>query len=279
MSKKVCLFMLLLFVFLPQPAARGLEIMLPQVYQGGLDLSGWLMSEKLDGIRGYWDGRRLLSRNGLPFHPPPQFTANFPDFPVEGEIWGGRGTFETTVSIVRRDSVEPGWLSLKFAVFDAPTVPGGFEQRLSRVSAWFEHHPAPHAFVIPQQPAGDAKRLQEELRRVEEGGGEGLVLRKSGSPYTVGRSPDVLKVKSYEDREGLVVEQLFGEGENGDRLTSLLIELPESRIRFKLGNGLSDELRRRPPPVGATFTFKHYGYYDTGVPRFPSYLHTDFADQ
>jgi len=278
MLKRVALF-LLLFAVLLQSAAQGLEIMLPQVYEGGLDLSGWLMSEKLDGVRGYWDGSRLFSRNGLPFHPPPEFTVNFPDFPIEGEIWGGRGTFEQTVSIVRRQEADPDWLTLKFAIFDAPTSDGGFETRLARASAWFSLHPASHAFVIEHGPVGTAERLQGELTRVEKLGGEGLVLRKSDSLYTVGRSPDILKVKSYADREGRVVEQIFGEGVDKERLASLLVELPDSGIKFKIGTGFSDKLRRFPPAVGTTITFKYYGYYDSGVPRFPSYLHSDFADR
>lgn len=278
MIKRVSGF-LLLFVLLAFPPAQGLEIMLPQVYEGGIDLSGWLMSEKLDGIRGYWDGHRLLSRNGNPLHPPPEFTENFPDFPVEGEIWGGRGTFESTLSIVRRQEEDSGWLTLKFALFDAPTTEGVFERRLARAAAWFALHPAPHAYVIEHGPVGTALRLQAELERVEKAGGEGLVLRKADSLYTVGRSPDILKVKSYADREGLVVEQIFEDEQTKMRLASLLIELPESKVRFKIGTGFTDMVRRNPPPVGVMVTFKYYGYYESGVPRFPSYLHTDYGDR
>lgn len=278
MSKKVSGF-LLLFVLVAFQPAHGLEIMLPQVYEGGIDLSGWLMSEKLDGIRGYWDGHRLLSRNGIPLHPPPEFTANLPEFPVEGEIWGGRGTFERTVSVVRRRDGDSGWLTLKFAVFDAPTSDGGFEQRLARAATWFVLNPAPYAYVIEHRPVGTEQRLQWELERVEKAGGEGLVIRKSDSPYTVGRSPDILKVKSYADREGVVVEQIFENEETKVRLSSLLVELPDSKIRFKIGTGFSDSVRRDPPPVGAMITFKYYGYYESGVPRFPSYLHTDYGDR
>jgi DNA ligase-1 len=270
--------LLLLLVLLTFSPAQGLEIMLPQVYEGEIDLSGWLVSEKLDGIRGYWDGHRLFSRNGNPLHPPPEFTKNFPEFPIEGEIWGGRGTFESTTSIVRRKEGDSGWLTLKFAIFDAPTTDGGFERRLARAAAWFALNPAPHAYVIEHCPVGTAQRLQWELERIEKLGGEGLILRKSDSLYTVGRSPDILKVKSYADREALVVEQIFEEGVDKPRMSSLLVELPENKIRFKLGTGFSDMVRLDPPPVGVMVTFKYYGYYESGVPRFSSYLHTDSGD-
>ena len=36
------------------------------------------MSEKLDGVRAYWDGRQLVSRQGYAFTTPKGFTAQFP---------------------------------------------------------------------------------------------------------------------------------------------------------------------------------------------------------
>ena len=53
--------------------------------------------------------------------------------------------------------------------------------------------------------------LREELRRVEALGGEGLMLRKAGSRYEVGRSSSLLKVKSFFDAEARVIEHLAGE--------------------------------------------------------------------
>ncbi len=260
------------FLMLSGRFSWGLEIMLPKVYQGDIELAGWLYSEKLDGVRGYWDGRRLLSRNGIPFEVPQAFTENFPPFPLEGEIWGGRGTFEKTAAIVRRSGPDPGWLDLRFAVFDVPANHAGFEERLKQAGNWFADHPSPYVFVIEHLPISDDEQLREELARVEKDGGEGLVLRKSGSPYTVGRSPDVLKVKSYEDREALVIGHLPGSGRNLGRLGALLVELPDSGLRFKIGSGFNDEERTHPPPLGSLITFKYYGCYESGLPRFPVFM-------
>ena len=52
---KIVLWLLLALLVLPLNA-HALDIMLPQVYTDGIDVRGWLMSEKLDGVRGYWDG-------------------------------------------------------------------------------------------------------------------------------------------------------------------------------------------------------------------------------
>jgi DNA ligase-1 len=265
-------FLVLRLFFLSCRMAWGLEIMLPKVYRGDIELSGWLYSEKFDGVRGYWDGRRLLSRSGIPFEAPPAFTVNFPPFPLEGEIWGGRGTFEKTAAIVRRLGSGQGWLELRFAVFDVPGYPAGFEERLQQASRWFARYSSRYAFVIEHRPLVDEKQLHEELARVEKAGGEGLVLRKAGSPYTVGRSPDVLKVKSYEDSEAMVIGHLPGSGRNWGRLGALLVELPENGLRFKIGSGFSDKDRDHPPQLGSLITFKYYGRYESGLPRFPVFL-------
>ncbi len=274
MKKIICLLVFISCFSLQHAQAQ--EIMLPLVYEEGIDLSDWLMSEKLDGVRGYWDGQRLLSKNGIPFNPPQSFTKNFPDFEVEGELWGGRGTFEKTVSIVMQKDAHIGWHELKFAIFDVPKATGGFEERLNIAKMWFGRHPSEFVFVIEHKPATSEEYLQNELKMIEEVGGEGIILRKSGSFYRPGRSKDVLKLKNYSDMEAVVIAHLGGEGRNGGRMGSLLVELPLDKLRFKIGSGFSDAVRKNPPPVGTVITFKYYGFYKSGIPKFPSYLHENF---
>ncbi len=264
--------MVLLFVGLAGSNAQALEIMLPLVYKNGIELSNWLMSEKLDGVRGYWDGRRLLSKNGIPLNAPRAFTENFPDFEIEGEIWGGRNTFEKTMGMVKKQDAHDGWLELNFAIFDVPMATGGLEDRLNKASEWFARHPSEYAFVIVHRPVENHQHLSKELKKIEALGGEGIMLRRRGSPYTKGRSRDILKVKSYSDMEAVVIAHIAGRGRNEGRMGSLLVELPGSRVTFKIGTGFSDEIRKTPPPVGALITFKYYGLYQSGIPKFPSFL-------
>jgi len=42
------------------------------------DVTGWIMSEKLDGVRAIWTGEKLISRNGNEFAAPGWFTAGLP---------------------------------------------------------------------------------------------------------------------------------------------------------------------------------------------------------
>jgi len=251
--------------------AQAREPMLPKVYSEQIDVRGWLMSEKLDGVRGYWDGRQLFSKNGHLFHPPPEFIRELPDFPLEGELWGGRGTFSQTVSIVKRKQPHNGWLQLKFAIFDVPASPGGFVQRINVVQDWFAARPSVYAFVIPQVIVPDSEHLQQELQRIEKLGGEGLIVRKPDALYAAGRSIEILKVKSYQDDEATVIAHLPGKGRNAGRLGSLLVELKNGQ-QFKLGSGFSDEERNNPPVIGEVITFRFYGKYPSGIPKFPSFL-------
>lgn len=272
MQVKKALYTALLLAGLAGSTAQALDIMLPTVYAEDIDVTGWLMSEKLDGVRGYWDGSQLVSKNGLPFHVPPAFTRNFPDFAIEGELWGGRNTFEKTVGIVKKQEAHDGWLELTFAIFDVPAAAGGFEDRLKQVSDWFTRHPSAHAFVIDHRPVESHAHVSKELKRIEALGGEGIILRRRGSLYTSGRSRDILKVKSYADMEAVVVAHLAGQGRNEGRMGSLMVELPGCRTRFKIGTGFSDAIRENPPPAGTLITFKYYGFYISGIPKFPSFL-------
>lgn len=271
-SNPGCLICLLLcLILLPTRLAAAADPMLPQVYSTQVDIAGWWMSEKLDGVRGQWDGRRLLSKTGKPLHPPAEFVQGLPEFPLEGELWGGRGSYERTVSVVLRQTPHDGWLQLRFAVFDVPEAPGGFATRIEAARTWFAAHPTPYAFVIPQLPIRDRTHLQQELQRIEGLGGEGLIVRQPDAPYTAGRSPQILKVKSYDDAEATVIRHLPGQGKHLGRLGSLLVELADG-TQFKIGTGFSDAERENPPPVGAVVTFRYFGVYPSGIPKFPSFV-------
>ena len=58
--------------------ANAAPVLLAETWDGLLDPTGWWISEKLDGIRAYWDGSRLLSRLGNPFHAPDWFIDGLP---------------------------------------------------------------------------------------------------------------------------------------------------------------------------------------------------------
>jgi DNA ligase-1 len=257
----------------PPPAKNNPQapVMLAQRWDQKADIKGWWMSEKLDGVRGYWTGQKLISRSGNPFHAPEWFTRNFPATPLDGELWLGRQQFSGLVSIVRRKEPDDDWKKVRYLIFDAPRVEGGFEKRLAYARVWFQKHANPYAEVLPQQLCENEAHLRKKLRQIEDLGGEGIMLRKPNSPYEIGRSDSLLKVKTYEDAEATVIGHLPGSGKHAGRLGALRVKLPNG-IRFAIGTGFSDRERDDPPPVGSIVTFKYYGYHKSGIPRFASFL-------
>ena len=268
MKRLIWIFSLTFLIVSP---VIGRELMLPMVYTKDVNIKGWLMSEKLDGVRGLWTGKELRSKNGVLLSPPAAFLHNFPPFPVEGELWGGRGTFTHTISVVNSQVNATEWLNLKFGIFDVPEAEGGFVERITKAKRWFAAHPSRYAFVIEQKSVTDPAELEKELAHIESLGGEGLVVRSTDELYIDGRSTEVLKVKSFLDAEAKVLKHVPGKGRNAGRLGALLVEEPDG-TRFKLGGGFSDAERLSPPPIGSIVTFKYYGKYSSGKPRFPVFL-------
>lgn len=247
-------------------------ILLAHSWGGDTDLGGWWMSEKLDGVRAYWDGERLLTRLGNEVAAPAWFVAALPrGVALDGELFGGRKRFQETVSVVRRQDRSEAWRGLRYVLFDAPRHEGPFEARLSAVRDHVRAAAAEHLVAHPHEACRDVAHLREELARVEALGGEGLMLRKPGSRYEVGRSFTLLKVKTFHDAEARVRAHLPGTGKHKGRLGALQCELPDGTV-FSVGTGFSDAERESPPPVGAIVTFRYQELSRDGVPRFPSYV-------
>ena len=252
--------------------AEAPSLLLANVYREGVDLDRYWVSEKLDGVRAYWDGERLLSRKGNRINAPPWFVEHYPRVPLDGELWMGRGAFERLSGAVRRQVPDDAqWRGIRFMVFDLPSSPGTFDRRLQRLREMFETIASPYLALVEQFRVADRAELMETLDRVVAGGGEGLMLHRGSSLYTAGRGDDLLKLKTHEDAEAVVVGHLPGKGRLTGMLGALLVETPEG-LRFRLGTGFSDEERRNPPPLGATVTYKYYGRTRNGVPRFASFL-------
>jgi DNA ligase-1 len=246
-------------------------VLLAHSWANDTDLTGWWMSEKLDGVRAWWDGTRFLSRQGNPFYAPDWFTEKLPDYPLDGELFGGRKKFQRTVSIVRRQDLSDDWKELAFVIFDAPSLERTFEERLAHVQEYVEDLAPPYAEWLPHEPCQGVQHLRTELARVEGLGGEGLMLRQPGSRYEVGRSYTLLKVKSFHDDEARVLGHQPGAGRHKGRLGALEVEL-RNGTRFSVGTGLSDAERENPPALGSIITFRYQELSNDGVPRFPSYV-------
>ena len=251
--------------------SAGPPLLLAETWDTTQDLADWWMSEKLDGVRAYWDGTQFISRLGNRYHAPDWFVAGLPDVPLDGELWLDRKAFQRTVSIARRQDKSDHWKELRYLVFDAPACEGPFETRQEYVDDCLRTRGLEFARLHIQARCRNLAHLREQLAAVESLGGEGLMLRQPGSPYEVGRSLTLLKIKSFHDAEATVLEHVPGKGKHKGRLGALLLQLPDG-TRFSVGTGFSDAERSAPPGIGSTVTFRFQELSDGGVPRFPSFV-------
>ena len=243
-------------------------LILAEKFREDIDLKNYWVSEKLDGVRAFWDGKRLISRGGNTFAAPSWFTAGFPPLPLDGELWVGRGKFEETASIVTRHAPHDGWRRVRYMVFDVPGSAGDFDERLLTMRTAAASSSSEFLAVIPHTRVADHKGLLAKLDAIVAGGGEGLMLHRGDSRYRSGRSMDLLKLKKFDDAEGIVIAHNPGRGRLEGLMGSVTVRTGQG-IVVKVGSGFSDEERRNPPPIGATITFRHQGFTGSGKPRFP----------
>ncbi|WP_372742149.1 DNA ligase [Neptunomonas sp.] len=233
-----------------------------------IDLKGYWYAEKLDGVRGYWDGRQLLTRQGNPIHAPEWFTRALPDFAVEGELWIGRQKFDHLSGVVRQQQAdESRWRQVRFYLFDLPHYPGTFGQRRTVLEKWVTSIGQPHIQAVALFPFVSHQALLQQLADWTEQGAEGVMLYRSEGLYQAGRSDDLLKLKGYEDAEARVVAILPGKGKYQGMLGALLVE-NSAGVQFKVGSGFTDAERKAPPQMGTMITYRYNGKTRNGIPRF-----------
>lgn len=268
---------LALAVSLPAAAATAPALMLANRYRPGVVVADYWVSEKFDGVRGYWDGAALWTRGGERIAAPAWFTAGWPRQALDGELWVGRGQFAKAVSTVRQQTPDDSaWREMRFMVFDLPTHGGTFTERIPALNGVVSQIDQLWVQAVPQVRVANHQALQAMLLKTVKNGGEGLMLHRGSSLYAGQRSDDLLKLKTHEDAEARVLAHLPGKGKYAGKLGALLVEIPgldgRPARRFKLGTGFSDAQRQSPPPVGSLVTFRFRGLNDSGIPRFASFM-------
>lgn len=247
-------------------------VSLADSYQDGIDVSQYWYSEKLDGIRAYWTGQHLVTRNGNRIYAPDWFIRVLPDYPLDGELWAGRGNFHLVQqTVLDRTPVDSAWQRIDFMLFDMPYSAGDYRKRYYNIQDLVFAIDAPHIKYVEHRAIQDEIHLFEQLDQISQSDGEGVMLRKVSSRYQAGRGSDLLKLKRFEDAEALVVGYKPGTGRLLGMMGALLVRLGNG-TEFYIGSGFTDDIRKSPPRIGSTITFRFNGYTHNGKPRFARFL-------
>lgn len=284
--------MLLSDAIRPQPASQqrttmprarsgdplGGGVLLAEKWKPDVDPTGCHMSEKLDGVRAYWNGEGLYSRNGNRFAAPAWFTEMLPsDTSLDGELYVGPGKFNEAVSIVRTAVPDDArWRSIRYMVFDMPDSPLPFEGRMDALdgiiaTACRGKRSCP-IVKVAQTVCRGPEHLGQFHKRVTAQGIEGTMLRKPGSSYERRRSSTLLKVKDFHDAEARIVGTYAGEGKHRGRIGGYEAVDEQTGVRFRVGTGLTDRQRENPLPIGTRITYRFQERTPSGSPRFPSFV-------
>lgn len=257
-------------------AGSGVQLALP--WPPGRSPQGFSVSEKYDGVRAVWDGQVLRFRSGRVITAPAWFLSALPRVALDGELWMARGAFDRLSGVVRQaEPDDEAWRAVKYLVFDAPGHVAAFADRAAFVQSTLAQARQPWLMPVVQREVSDARTLQALLQDTVRQGGEGLMLHRADALWQPGRTDALFKFKPELDEEGLVVGHQPGKGRLLGMTGALLVQMPSGQ-RFALGSGLSDALRRNPPPVGAWVTYRYRERTPSGLPRFASFLRVREAE-
>jgi DNA ligase-1 len=273
----IAIFCTFFFVFTASAETKEApQIQLATLYKQPINIKEYWVSEKLDGIRGYWDGARLKTRSGNMINTPQWFTKNWPKIHLDGELWSQRGQFEKISSCVRKKVPNQQksmscWKDIRFMTFDLPQHSGTFTQRITAMKNLKNKTNNDYLSVIKQTRIASVSLLQKLLTTIVTHNGEGLMLHHQKAYYKEGRSNALMKLKQHNDAEAVVIAYVKGKGKYKNKLGSLEVKMP-SGLTFKVGTGFTDEQRETPPLIGSTITYKYIGKTTRGVPRFASFI-------
>eukprot|EP01124_Arcella_intermedia_P022228 TRINITY_DN3269_c0_g1_i6.p1 TRINITY_DN3269_c0_g1~~TRINITY_DN3269_c0_g1_i6.p1 ORF type:complete len:532 (-),score=121.07 TRINITY_DN3269_c0_g1_i6:292-1683(-) len=173
------------------------------------DPTGWVISEKLDGFRAFWDGTKLYSRNGNLISVPLDFLNSLPPgVCLDGELWIGYNAFSKLAAVLRKTTqstdnlkkVAELWKEVKFCVFDAPMHPGNYVERHTFLRDTISGYPN-HITLIPVIHCMGLKHLHTVLKEITKKKGEGIMLYHPEAKYTPGRTDHLYKVKAYSEED------------------------------------------------------------------------------
>jgi len=246
------------------------KLILANNYHPSIQLDDYLVSEKYDGVRAFWNGKQLISRQGFIFSAPAYFTQHFPAVALDGELWLARGEFDHLSAIVRSSKPSQEWKNIRYMVFDAPDHKGKFQERYEYLQALLSKDNM-YIYAVQQSKISTSRSLFLLLDKTVSEGGEGLMLHNIHSYYHAKRSDDLLKLKPFNDAEATVIAHHPGKGKFHVMMGSLHMRMPNNK-EFRLGTGFTLAQRINPPPIGSKLTYRFNGFTKNGLPRFARFI-------
>ncbi len=146
----------------------------------------------MDGVRAFWNGSILISKNGSKIKCPDWFVERLPkDIPLDSELWTGRGTFEILMGTLKA-SESSGWERISLMVFDLPNSRDPYEIRMRNLANLTLPD---HVQIVDVNRCKENADIGLHLAIIVDLGGEGMMASEPKSHYKPMRVESLLKVK------------------------------------------------------------------------------------
>ncbi len=254
------------------------KLILAHTYENQ-NIKGWYMSEKIDGIRAYWDGERLWSRTGKEINAPESFTIDLPtDITLDGELFmkesiktkSSESLFSKVCSVVRKkEPIEKEWNNIRFYVFDTINKELNCTERYEILNSLPKNK---FIVILKQHIIKSVAGLNKFHDQITSNGGEGVMIKNPLGMYEGKRSKNLLKLKKFYDTEVKIIGYKPGDGKYEGMLGAYYCEMVNGN-KITVGSGMDDSERDNPLKIGEFITVKYFELTSKNhVPRFPVFL-------
>lgn len=251
---------------------------------------------KLDGIRCYFTKDGAFSRKDNQFFNVQhletqleQFFGAYPDLILDGELYNHslKNDFEKIVSLVKTQKPTDEFRKeaaklVQYHIYDvfSPYEPD-FNQteRNGVLDLLFNVGELASGQNLVQTPTfevadeAEARLMKDDFKAQ---GYEGAMLRNIAGKYEMKRSHNLLKIKDFQDSEGIIIDVVEGKGKLQGAVGKFVMQFPDGKV-FGAPMTSNSHVERRAAWVikesfiGKTATVEYFELTKKGVPRFPIY--------
>jgi len=242
------------------------HFMLPFKWQNQ-DFVDWYICCKSGGVRCYWNGTKLLSKTLKAYSVPEQFTKDFPKAFLDVELFMQSGSSDDVSEILRKNKCEiKDWKKLHVSVLDAPGLELPFSERLLKMKQVFEDIDSPYISLCEYKICKNRDSLMKKLETVKmKEESTSLILLDPDNMYEEGKSNTMFEIVVTQQEGAEVVGYEKGRSNNG-KITKLEV-INAHGVKFSIGLGLTDKIKKNPPEIGSIVKFSFQGINKSGVPK------------
>lgn len=256
----------------PEKRSTSLHLMEPEFWDGKQNLSNYLVTEKLDGVRCTIENGILLNRKQNQLTIPENLEAELKNatskctnivFDAELICSQGYEKLNALLTKSRKDSIrDADWEDVRIRIFDVVDEEKTIEERIDILKRVEDQN---NVSTLKHEQIRDNEDANNRLKEIVAKGGEGLICIRPNSKYFIGRTRSMIKIKPFYDQEVLYL----GKADKSISFDVELISGQRIKARTTWGDYTRTDLVPGKTVLTICFTQIHHS---TGKPFQPTVL-------